>query len=252
MLLMDGVQVISLDSTVLVLAFADEGKRKNFLSSGSDEVLRAALKEVLRVDWRLDAVLDPARATARPGEPGATSGPAHAAAAPHLREAPGASEPPAAPPPAPPPRHLAAVGDNDDSEDGPAGDPWDRLSASGLEERGGGDPAGPSAAIAPEAAPPAPPAPAPPAPAPPAPAPPAPPAPVGNGAPGASSGGAARARAAMASTTRSGPVTSAHSGAAVDDTAAHDDADAEDAGLSGRDLLVRELGASVIEEIVHD
>jgi DNA polymerase-3 subunit gamma/tau len=56
----------------------------------------------------------------------------------------------------------------------------------------------------------------------------------------------------MASGPRSGPVTPVPGGAAVDDTAARDDADAEDAGLSGRDLLVRELGASVIEEIVHD
>ncbi len=51
---------------------------------------------------------------------------------------------------------------------------------------------------------------------------------------------------------RTGPAAASPNAAEVDNTAARDDLDADDAGLSGRDLLVRELGASVIEEIVHD
>jgi len=37
-----------------------------------------------------------------------------------------------------------------------------------------------------------------------------------------------------------------------DDQPADDDRDADDSGLSGRDLLVRELGAKVIEEVDHE
>jgi DNA polymerase-3 subunit gamma/tau len=140
MILIDGVQVVSLDDDVLVLAFAEEGKRKNFLSSGSDELLAAAIQEVLRVRWRLDAVLDPSRATAPTPPP---AGPAHSVPA------------PAAPNPTP-----------------------------------------------------------------------APPAPSRPAAPTVD--------------------------ASVDDSAHEDDESIDDAGLTGRDLLIRELGASVLEEIEHD
>jgi DNA polymerase III subunit gamma/tau len=141
MILIDGVQVASLDDNTLVLAFAEEGKRKNFLTSGSDELLSSAIQEVLRVRWRLDAVLDPARA-ATPTPPPA--GPVHAVPAP-------AAAAPAAPAPTTP---------------------------------------------APRAAPPVDPA--------------------------------------------------------LDDSAHEDDEPVDDDGLSGRDLLIRELGASVLEEIEHD
>jgi len=154
MILIDGVQVSSVDGDTLVLAFAEEGKRKNFLSSGSDELLSTAIHEVLRVRWRLDAVLDPARATTTTPPP---AGPAHAVPAPTPAAAPTASA----------------------------------------------SPAPPSAAPAPAAPPPR-------------------PAPV--------------------------PVVDA----AQDDSAHEDDEAIDDAGLTGRDLLIRELGASVLEEIEHD
>jgi DNA polymerase-3 subunit gamma/tau len=144
MILIDGVQVASLDDNTLVLAFAEEGKRKNFLSSGSDELLSSAIQEVLRVQWRLDAVLDPARATAPKPTP---AGPAHAVPAP----TPVAPSAPIAPAPtAPPPRAAPAVD------------------------------------------------------------------------------------------------------ASLDDSAHEDDEPVDDNGLSGRDLLIRELGASVLSEIEHD
>jgi DNA polymerase-3 subunit gamma/tau len=56
--LMEGVEVASLDGNVLTLAFANEGKRRGFTTGGKDAVLRDALKEILGVDWRIDAVLD--------------------------------------------------------------------------------------------------------------------------------------------------------------------------------------------------
>jgi DNA polymerase III subunit gamma/tau len=56
--LMEGVEVASLEGSVLTLAFANEGKRRGFTTGGKDVVLREALKEILGVDWRIDAVLD--------------------------------------------------------------------------------------------------------------------------------------------------------------------------------------------------
>ena len=59
MLLMEQVQVASVDDRVLVLAFANEGKRRGFAASGHDEIVRQALIDVLGLDRRIDAVLDP-------------------------------------------------------------------------------------------------------------------------------------------------------------------------------------------------
>jgi DNA polymerase III subunit gamma/tau len=56
--LMEGVEVSSLEGNVLTLAFANEGKRRGFTSGGKEVVLREALKEILGVEWRIDAVLD--------------------------------------------------------------------------------------------------------------------------------------------------------------------------------------------------
>jgi DNA polymerase III subunit gamma/tau len=59
MLLMEQVQVASVDDRVLVLAFTNEGKRRGFAASGHDEIVRQALIDVLGLDRRIDAVLDP-------------------------------------------------------------------------------------------------------------------------------------------------------------------------------------------------
>jgi DNA polymerase-3 subunit gamma/tau len=116
MLLVDGVGVIALHDNTLVLAFADEGKRKNFLTSGSDELLSSVIHEVLRTSWRLDAVLDPARAIASAGPAhsvGGTAAPAPGPAGRAMRP----SGPPA--PSGAPPSTAGAVVDpaEDDSAD---------------------------------------------------------------------------------------------------------------------------------------
>ncbi|MGQ0464475.1 MAG: DNA polymerase III subunit gamma and tau [Sporichthyaceae bacterium] len=171
MLLAEQVQVVSVDGDTLVLAFAEEGKRKNFLS-GSVEILVEAIKKVLKTTYRIDAVLDPARATGPTPPP---AGPAHA------------TTPPPAPAPAPPP-----------------------------------------AAVAPAPAPP-----------PPAAAPPA-------------AAGEARAAAqqAAAGAPRTAPVE--ETARVADDEASPDDETMDDSGLSASDLLAREFGATVLEEIQHD
>jgi DNA polymerase-3 subunit gamma/tau len=140
MLLTEGVAVIGLDGDTLVLAFADEGRRRNFLS-GSSELLAEAILEVLRISWRVDAVLDPNRAVGpRPPQ----AGPAHAV----VQRTEASVRPPARRP-----------------DDGPA----------------------PPAGVAPE-----------------------------------------------------------------HDQSASTDDETVDEGLTGRELLIRELGASVLEEIEHD
>jgi DNA polymerase-3 subunit gamma/tau len=182
MTLLDGVQIASLQDRMLTLAFADEGKRRNFGASGSDEILRQALIDVLGVDWRVDAVLDPSRAT------GAT---------------PAASRSPAGPSPASGPPAEAAT-------DSPA---------PGL---------GPGAMAASA---------------------PADPPTSGSGAAGR------RGRSEPAPRTGSGRPHLVAVPSVVppeDDHPADDDPDADDSGVGGRDLLMRELGARVIEEIEHD
>jgi len=199
MMLVDGVQLVGLDGGTLALAFANEGKRKNFLSSGSDEILRQALIDVLGVDWRIDAVLDPGRAGVLPSSGKRPS--AAVPASPVSDTAPPAGN---SPPPfsnSPPPfSNGPQPFSNGPQPEGPGAM---RTSAA---PTGPGVPSGPAGATGP-AVPPAPPASPPPA--------------------------------------RSAPPAPEY------DTPEADDPDADDSGLSGRELLVRELGASVIEEIEH-
>ncbi len=122
--LMEGVEVASLDGSVLTLAFANEGKRRGFTSGGKDVVLQEALKEILGVDWRIDSVLDNGqqgggqqggRPSAPPPPP--TSGWGAAAAPPPQREAPEAPRPaPAATGIVPPPPEPMDEADEVDPE----------------------------------------------------------------------------------------------------------------------------------------
>lgn len=75
MILSDHVHIAGLGDGVITLAFANEGQRKNFASSGSDEILRKAIVAVLGGQWRIDAVLDP-QAAAGPKPTGKPTGPA--------------------------------------------------------------------------------------------------------------------------------------------------------------------------------
>ena len=69
MTLLDDVSLVGVGDGVLTLAFGNEGKRKNFVSGGSEAILTQALREVFGVDWQIDAVLDPSRAQAGGGMP---------------------------------------------------------------------------------------------------------------------------------------------------------------------------------------
>ncbi|MFI9466370.1 DNA polymerase III subunit gamma and tau [Streptomyces sp. NPDC052492] len=172
-LLSQNAQVTGFDGTTLQIGFVNAGARDNFLSSGSEDVLRQALAEQFNVQWKIEAVVDP-------------SG--------------GGSGVPA-----------------------PAGPPGGR-SGGGGGGYGGGDgrrPSVPSAG------------------APSAPAPP-------SAAPPASASGPAPAPAPRPSAPEPPPVSP------EDDIPEDDDPDLNESALSGRELLVRELGATVVEEFTNE
>ncbi|WP_030190383.1 DNA polymerase III subunit gamma and tau [Streptomyces violaceorubidus] len=175
-LLSQNAQVTGFDGTSLQLGFVNAGARDNFVSSGSEDVLRQALAEQFNVQWKIDAVVDPS----------------------------GGGSAPAAGPSGP---------------SGPSGG-FGGYGGGGGGGFGGGAPAQrPSSSASPSAAPPQAPAAAP-APAPtPAPRPSAPEPP---------------------------PVSP------EDDIPEDDDPDLDESALSGKELLVRELGATVVEEIANE
>ncbi|GGS98179.1 DNA polymerase III subunit gamma and tau [Streptomyces violaceus] len=72
-LLSQNAQVAGFDGTTLQLGFVNAGARDNFLSSGSEDVLRQALGEQFNVQWKIEAIVDPSGGSA-PQTPGGPSG----------------------------------------------------------------------------------------------------------------------------------------------------------------------------------
>ncbi len=70
MILIGDVQVASVDQRALTLAFAKEGDRKGFLSSGCDRILQESLDEVLGVRWEVRTASG--AADSPPASPGVT------------------------------------------------------------------------------------------------------------------------------------------------------------------------------------
>ncbi|KJY23844.1 DNA polymerase III subunits gamma and tau, partial [Streptomyces sp. NRRL S-495] len=66
-LLSQNGQVAGFDGSVLQVSFINAGARDSFVSSNSDDVLRAALADALGVDWRIECIVDPSGGTAGPG-----------------------------------------------------------------------------------------------------------------------------------------------------------------------------------------
>ncbi|MFI6209417.1 DNA polymerase III subunit gamma and tau [Streptomyces sp. NPDC051041] len=178
-LLSQNAQVAGFDGTTLQLGFVNGGARDNFLSSGSEDVLRQALAEQFNVQWKIEAIVDPS----------------------------GGSAPP-------PPAGFAG---------GTAGGGYGGGGYGG----GTGGHGGPGAG----------------APAP-RPAAPRPAAPVAAAPPAAAA--AAPASAPRPSAPEPPPVSP------EDDIPEDDDPDLDESALSGQELIVRELGATVVEEFVNE
>ncbi len=195
-LLSQNGQVAGFDGSVLQVSFINAGARDSFVSSNSDDVLRAALADALGVDWRIECIVDPSGGAGGPGGGGGATG---------------------------------GFGGGAPSGGGGGGGGW------------GAQPARPAASAPPVA--PAAPAPAgAPAPAPgPVAAPPsAPVAPVPP--PVQAAPPSAPARPARAYPQAVAPE---------DDVPEEDDPDLVEDTFSGQELIIRELGATVLEEIRH-
>ncbi|MFJ8431986.1 DNA polymerase III subunit gamma and tau [Kitasatospora sp. NPDC094019] len=185
-LLSQNGQVAGFDGSVLQVSFINAGARDSFVSSNSDDVLRAALADALGVDWRIECIVDPSGGTAGPGGgSGGAVAPSGSGAAGGWGAAPAR---PAAPAPQPAP--VAPV---------------------------------PAAAPAPAPRPAAAPIPAPVAPVPPPVQAPTPPP----------------------------PAYPSQAVAPEDDVPEEDDPDLNEDVFSGQELIIRELGATVLEEIRH-
>ncbi|MFB8241483.1 DNA polymerase III subunit gamma and tau, partial [Kitasatospora purpeofusca] len=66
-LLSQNGQVAGFDGSVLQVSFINAGARDSFVSSNSDDVLRAALADALGVDWRIECIVDPSGGAGGPG-----------------------------------------------------------------------------------------------------------------------------------------------------------------------------------------
>ncbi|MGV9252134.1 DNA polymerase III subunit gamma and tau [Streptomyces sp. NPDC003697] len=73
-LLSQNAQVTGFDGTTLQLGFVNAGARDNFASSGSEDVLRQALAELFNVQWKIEAIVDPAGGGSAPPPPGGFGG----------------------------------------------------------------------------------------------------------------------------------------------------------------------------------
>ncbi|WP_045562544.1 DNA polymerase III subunit gamma and tau [Streptomyces sp. FxanaA7] len=189
-LLSQNAHVAGFDGTTLQIGFVNAGARDNFASSGSEDVLRAALAEQFNVHWKIEAVIDASGGSAAPPTPGGYGSPAPSA---------------------------GGYGG------GGAG-------AGGYGGGGTGGGYGGSPAQASHPGPPQAPAPTSP----------------GTAAPHQSTPTARPTAPAPPPAPEPPPVSP------EDDIPEDDDPDLDESALSGHELIVRELGATVVEEIVNE
>ncbi|KJK35894.1 DNA polymerase III subunit gamma/tau [Streptomyces variegatus] len=184
-LLSQNAQVTGFDGTTLQLGFVNAGARDNFLSSGSEDVLRQALGEQFNVQWKIEAIVDPSGGSAPPA-PGGPSG-------------------------------FGGGGGHNTGG-------------------GGGYNAGGGTATAQRPAPSQPAAPA---------------APAQQSSSRAAATASARASAPAASVPQPSAPQPRHV-SVEEDTPEDDDPDLDESALSGQELIVRELGATVVEEFTNE
>jgi len=224
-LLSQNAQVTAVDDKTLTIALVNAGARNSFMSGGSEEILRQAAIDVIGHDWRVEAVVDP---SAQPGVGIESSGP-RSTYSPTRPDDTGGTAPdgggPASAEPGPGPAVPAPEPDAGGGGAAPAGPQAGTGGGAAPGQPGGGP-----EAVTPGAGP----------------AEPAEPArrPVDPSA-------VASAREAIQDTRPAGAGRSAVTMSVSDDDVSPDDADADD-DLAGTELLQRELGARVIEEIKHD
>ncbi|MEW2614525.1 DNA polymerase III subunit gamma and tau [Streptomyces sp. NPDC047880] len=204
-LLSQNAQVAGFDGTTLQLGFVNAGARDNFLSSGSEDVLRQALGEQFNVQWKIEAIVDPSGGSAPPA-PGGPSG-------------------------------FGGGGVPHTGGGQSTGGGYNPGAGGGGYNSGGGYNASGGTATAQRPAPTASASSAPPA------------------QQSSSSGSASTSTPASPPTAASVPQPSAPQRRHVsveEDTPEDDDPDLDESALSGQELIVRELGATVVEEFTNE
>ncbi|WP_329411481.1 DNA polymerase III subunit gamma and tau [Streptomyces sp. NBC_00704] len=212
-LLSQNAHVAGFDGTTLQIGFVNAGARDNFASSGSEDVLRQALAEQFNVQWKIDAVVDPSGGSG-PSPSGGFGGGGGGFGA----GAPGGA---------------GTTGGPGGYGGGPGGSASSGGGYGGHGDAGAAGPSASSSYSSPQAS-------------------------------GPAGSGPDRHRPAPAS-----PQSPAHGGSAgsasgpsrppapdpvapEDDTAEDDDPDLNESALSGYELIVRELGATVVEEFTNE
>ncbi len=222
-LLSQNAQVAGFDGTTLQIGFPNAGARDSFANGGSEEVLRQALAEKFNVQWKVEAIVDPSGGTNPPGGGGGSGG--FGGGAPQGGGFGGG------------PSGAPAQGGGQGGSGGPSGG-YD--GGSGY-DAGGATGGGQGAQMARQAV-----------------------APTGAqaGGGGYGSGGAGTAGGggnggSYGSGGGAGPEAGYREPEPApvsieDDMPAEDDPDLVDSALSGHDLIVRELGATVVEEFNNE
>ncbi|MFI5818694.1 DNA polymerase III subunit gamma and tau [Streptomyces rishiriensis] len=219
-LLSQNAHVAGFDGTTLQIGFVNAGARDNFTSSGSEDVLRQALAEQFNVQWKIDAVVDPSGGSGPSPSGGFNGGGGggFGAGAPGGYGTPGGSGGSGGP------GNAGGYG----GQGGSAGSGG----SVGYGGHGDGGTANPSASSSSPAS-----------------------------AAGPGGGGPAQHRPSSAATQFSAPAGSAPGPsrppapepvAPEDDTPEDDDPDLNESALSGYELIVRELGATVVEEFTNE
>ncbi|MCK1795040.1 DNA polymerase III subunit gamma and tau [Streptomyces sp. XM4193] len=252
-LLSQNARVSAFDGKTVQLSFSNSGARDSFGSGGSEEVLVTALRERFQVEWKIETVVDADGSAGGPGGPGGFGGgpggpgggfggvgaagggfgggPAFGSGGP--QGAPGGHpEPPDPGPGGPHGSTASAPSGQSGAEAYGASGP-----RSGAAEPVGGPSSGGQSGQS---------------------------RPGGQGgqgggqAAGSAPGGEREARPAAQEPPASGGYGGGYGGgasvphvSAEDDIPQEDDADLDESALSGHELIVRELGATVIEEISH-
>ncbi|MEV6419984.1 DNA polymerase III subunit gamma and tau [Streptomyces sp. NPDC051662] len=228
-LLSQNAQVAGFDGTTLQVGFINAGARDNFTSSGSEDVLKQALSEQFHVQWKIEAIVDPSGGTAAPPAGGGGGGGGYGGSAPGGGYGGGAGGP---------------------GGPGGAGAPGSGGGYGGGGGGYGGAPSASNAALAAQAAPQAQ------RPAQPAHSsqPSSAPASQGPAGPGTARSESQRQNGPdRPERTDNRPVTPTKPPVAPeDDIPEEDDPDLVDSALSGHELIVRELGATVVEEYTNE
>ena len=250
-MLSQNAQVSAFDGKTLTIGLTNAGARDRFVSSGSDEILRQALIDVVGVDWRIEAIVDPSTGSAGgQGGPGGGSGGGSGGGRPGggfggsgggaPRGAPGdgsgGSGPPGTRTPTPPREPTSGRWQQDGPPGEPASDPRPPDDQTPAEGPGAGAGLAPEADEDHDAGD----------------VPPAADGPAGEPRVKASTESVQQARGAIRPTRAGGQSASSSQGRSSDDDAHPDDVDADDADLGHDELLARELGARVIEEIPRE